>query len=194
MSSRETFRIPLRIVVYREGDDWIARGLEFDLIGDGPTQEEAVTRLGEAIVRQLRAILEYNNPANFFSPADGTYWMMFAAGADVANGRLESALAERLRSESSLIEDVEVREYETEIHRLRAELTAARAEFQRQERMLHLAAEQRRESHPRYCELWEPQHARDEILRQWRRQSDPSGQPTLLARGADAGCLRVSEP
>lgn len=99
-------RIPLRIVLYREGDAWVAHCLEFDLVGDGATQDEALRELSEAIQLQVDATLEHGNPANLFMPADGKYFEMFAAGKDVAGGELRFAPMEPVR-----IEEVEVREY-----------------------------------------------------------------------------------
>ncbi len=82
-------RIPLRVVFYQEEDDWIAHCLEFDLIGDGPTHQEALECLNEAIRLQIIASLENDNIDNLFSPAKPKYHQMFAAGHDVAYGDWE---------------------------------------------------------------------------------------------------------
>ena len=102
----KNLRIPLRIVFYKEGEDWIAHCLEFDLMGDGPTRKEALDELGEAIALQVGASLENNNPRNLFSPADGKYFQMFAAGKNVVVGQLSLSL------DSVQIENTETREYD----------------------------------------------------------------------------------
>ena len=78
----EALRIPLRIVFYREDTAWIAHCLEFDLVGAGATPEDAIHRLSEAVAIQVEFSLQNNNPANLFSPADGKYLRMWAAGKD----------------------------------------------------------------------------------------------------------------
>jgi hypothetical protein len=99
-------RIQLRAVFYKEGDHWVAHCLEFDLLGHGETKKAALTMLSQAIVIQIKVSVKYNNPKNLFSPADGKYFAMFAAGKDVAMGKLEL-----MPIDSVTIEDVETREY-----------------------------------------------------------------------------------
>jgi predicted RNase H-like HicB family nuclease len=103
----KNLRIPLRIIFYREGVDWVAHCLEFDLIGDGPTKEEALDMLSEAIALQLDTSLKHNNPGNLFSPADGKFFEMFAAGKDVIVGELSV-----VPQDSVEIEKAETREYD----------------------------------------------------------------------------------
>jgi predicted RNase H-like HicB family nuclease len=97
-------RVPLRVVFYRDGSDWVAHGLEFDLLGDGVTREQALARLAEAVSIQVETSLEHDNPDNLFSPADGKYFRMFAAGEDVAVGVLHI-------ESGSVVIDAETREY-----------------------------------------------------------------------------------
>jgi predicted RNase H-like HicB family nuclease len=110
----KNLRIPLRIVFYRDGTDWVAHCLEFDLMGDGPTKEEALDLLGEAITLQLEASVKHKNPRNLFSPADGKYFEMFAAGTDVIVGELRF-----VRKDSVQIERTETREYNVDAGDLR---------------------------------------------------------------------------
>jgi predicted RNase H-like HicB family nuclease len=105
-TTMQELRIPLRAVFYRESDSWIAHCLEFDLVGDGSTREEALQSLSDAIGCQLDATLENRNAANLFSPADGRYFTMFAAGKDVAVGTLQ------LKRDHVTIEGLQTREYE----------------------------------------------------------------------------------
>jgi predicted RNase H-like HicB family nuclease len=88
---RDTLRLPLRIVFYKEDGAWVAHCLEFDLLGDGSTQEHALGQLLEAISLQIEATLEHNNPANLFCPADGKFFEMFAAGKNIAIEELRPA-------------------------------------------------------------------------------------------------------
>ena len=113
MVPRKTFRVPLRIVFYRESGSWIAHCLEFDLIGDGQSKVEALDRLSEAVSLQVEASMEHENYANLFTPAEGKFFEMYAAGHDVISGTLEiTAILERMKSTSAVIEGVETREYE----------------------------------------------------------------------------------
>ncbi len=82
--------ISLRVVCFREGETWFAHCLEFDLIGDGPTQADALGHLAEVIRIQVEFSLEHNNLNNLFSPADGDLFLRFAAGTktDIAAGAL----------------------------------------------------------------------------------------------------------
>lgn len=107
---KNAWRIPLRIVFYRDGDAWVARCLEFDLCGDGDTKREALANLHEAISLQLEFSLEHDNPANLFSPADPKFHQMYFAGKDVALGELE--LRFDLHRGDVSIEDVHYREYD----------------------------------------------------------------------------------
>ena len=107
----KTLRVPLRVVFYREGDVWIAHCLEFDLLGDGPTKDDAVRSLGQAICLQVAVSIEHGNHANLFSPADGRYLEMFAAGKDIAEAALEVNVFAEIREKSPMIEDIELREY-----------------------------------------------------------------------------------
>ncbi len=108
------FHIPLRVVFYREEADWIAHCLEFDLLGDGQSKEEAIESLTKAIELQVEASLgQHPNPQNLFSPAPGEFLRMFAVGREVAVGNLSicfEALSRRY-GESYQFEDVLVREY-----------------------------------------------------------------------------------
>jgi hypothetical protein len=99
-------RIPLRAVFYKEGDVWVAHCLEFDLLGHGSTKKKALALLAKAIGVQIEASIKHNNLANLFTPAEGEYFRMFAAGKDVAVGKLEIAPVD-----SVTIEDFTTREY-----------------------------------------------------------------------------------
>jgi predicted RNase H-like HicB family nuclease len=110
MDRARNLRVSLRVVFYVEGESWVAHCLEFDLVGDGSTKEEALEALSVAIAIQVNASLEFNNPANLFTPADGEFFQKYAEGVDVADGELTVRM-NRLRSSTPIIEAVEAREY-----------------------------------------------------------------------------------
>jgi predicted RNase H-like HicB family nuclease len=101
-------RISLRVVFYKEGKVWIAHCLEFDLLGHGRTRKDALRMMSKAIALQVAVSVKHNNPRNLFSPADGKVFAMFAAGKDVAAGKLE---IEVLQNEVTMAEQIEAREY-----------------------------------------------------------------------------------
>jgi hypothetical protein len=111
MAKTETFRIPLRVVFYKEDGDWIAHCLEFDLIGDGPTMSEAWECLSDAIAIQFQASVEHQNFENLFNPAGSKYFIRYARGRDTADGTLK-VLIEKLRTATPQIDDVKAREYD----------------------------------------------------------------------------------
>lgn len=113
MCGKSRLRLSLRIVFYRESDSWIAHCLENDLAGDGETKQEAMESLVEAILLQFQASQEWNNPANFFRPADGRIFEMFALGKDVGQAVMEVSI-EKLRHDDGQVEDVIGREYAEE--------------------------------------------------------------------------------
>lgn len=109
-----THRVPLRIVFYREDDQWVAHCLEFDLIGSGNSRQEALDGLNAAIVTQLEFSAANNNPLNLFAPADGEYFEMFAAGTDIAEGALRLEIVPQSGG-SIVIERTELREYSDQV-------------------------------------------------------------------------------
>ena len=106
LNMRKSISLPLRVVFYYESDRWIAHCLEFDLIGDGETQADALSCLSEAIVLQINSTVENKNAANLFTPAQGKFFKMFAEGKHVAIGKLDIHL------DGFELEDVQAREYE----------------------------------------------------------------------------------
>ena len=101
-----TIRFPLRVVFYYERDRWIAHCLEFDLIGDGETQEAALSCLNEAIELQIGASVEHQNPDNLFQPAEGRVFKMFAQGKVIAVGELQIRVDDAFD-----LQELETREY-----------------------------------------------------------------------------------
>ena len=82
------YRIPLRVVFYEDSGATIAHCLEFDLVGDGATRDEALKSLNDSIATLVEWSVENNDPSSLFSPAPAIYEEMFAAGDDVVDGEL----------------------------------------------------------------------------------------------------------
>ena len=101
-------RISLRVIFYKEGKLWIAHCLEFDLMGHGRRKKDAFGMMAKAISVQVATSIKHNNPRNLFSPADGKFFAMFAAGKDVAAGRVE---LEAVQNGVAMSEEIEAREY-----------------------------------------------------------------------------------
>jgi hypothetical protein len=68
----------VHIVLYREGDFFIAHCLEFDLAAQGTDAREAFGNLLDAIDLQARYSLEIGDLGNLFNPAPAEYWRLFA--------------------------------------------------------------------------------------------------------------------
>jgi predicted RNase H-like HicB family nuclease len=101
-------RIPLQVVFYQDDGQWVAHCLQFDLVGVGDTQADAIGCLSEAIGIQIEESLKSGNPRNLFTPADSELFQMFAAGQDVVEGALQVTVAPR---SEILIERTEAREF-----------------------------------------------------------------------------------
>ena len=104
----KNFRIPLRVVFYKEDGSWIAHCLEFDLCGDGATKVDALRQLTEAIAIQLAETLENGNLRNLFSPASGDVQEKFFAGKNTALGELHWSIE---NTNSIELSEPECREY-----------------------------------------------------------------------------------
>ncbi len=104
----KTFRIPLRVVFYREDGDWVAHCLEFDLCGNGTSKQEALSSLSEAIEVQVKESVRHNNPRNLFSPASSEVQEMFFAGKHSVEGHLELRVEQ---VDPVIFEAAEYREY-----------------------------------------------------------------------------------
>ncbi len=84
----KTARMPIRVVLFLEGNDWVANCLEFDLFGHGPTKADAVTSLGQAIEIQIEATRKSQNLKNLVHPSPPEFFIMFAHGADISDDGL----------------------------------------------------------------------------------------------------------
>ncbi len=102
----KNFRIPLRVVLYKEDGLWVAHCLEFDLCGDGESQGQALESLSEAIAIQVRESVAHKNINNLVSPAPGDVQAKFFAGKHTGEMRLSIRQVYPVE-----IEEQEYREY-----------------------------------------------------------------------------------
>jgi len=115
---KKTARMPIRVVFYRDESDrsvWVAHCLEFDLMGHGPSQRDALVLLNDAIALQVKHTIQSGNIENLFSPAPAEYQLMYARGRNVAKGRLEVKIA--VHDEDFEIGKMDAREYDEESDR-----------------------------------------------------------------------------
>jgi hypothetical protein len=77
-------RIPLRVVFYRDAENWVAHCLEFDLLGHGVEPFDALSSLSGAIETQSHWAASQGDPSLLFSAAPSDVEVMFAAGEDFA--------------------------------------------------------------------------------------------------------------
>ena len=113
MKKKKVARMPIRVVFYRDRDEksvWVAHCLEFDLLGNGATWDEAMGMLTESIGIQLKNTLKSKNLDNLFSPAPAEFQMMFACGKDV----VDADLTVELHVDNFEIDEVEFREYDAD--------------------------------------------------------------------------------
>jgi predicted RNase H-like HicB family nuclease len=78
--TKQRFRIPIRVVLYREDKQWVAHCLEFDVIGSGDSQDDALEDLNEVIRIQIDESFRNGCMDNLFHPADGETLSWWAAG------------------------------------------------------------------------------------------------------------------
>jgi hypothetical protein len=102
-------------VFYQEDGEWVAHGLQFDLLGVGATKSQAMEVLLAAIETQICESLKTGNLKNLFTPANGEYFRMFAAGEDVADSELSVSLPQSPGARV-VIERTESRVFERESH------------------------------------------------------------------------------
>jgi hypothetical protein len=106
---KASLRIPLRVVFYREEDQWVAHCLEFDTLGHGKSHRAALKMLSQASAIQIEQSLKHGNFRDLFSPADSEYFAKFAAGKNIAVGEVKMRLVPK--KGPIRIQRVETREF-----------------------------------------------------------------------------------
>jgi len=74
----ERISIPLRAVVYREGDWWIAHCLELDLVAEGKSPFAALKDVLDLAEFQIRVAMEDGDLDSIFRAAPPEVWRMFS--------------------------------------------------------------------------------------------------------------------
>lgn len=104
---KQTLTLPIRILLYKDDEVWVAHCLEFDLCGHGDNKRTAIECLNRAIEIQVEHSVSFNNFQNLFSPAEGKFFEMFANSSNRAYGEVKMTLS----SDDVSIEAVDAREY-----------------------------------------------------------------------------------
>ncbi len=101
-------KMSVRVVVYQAGDGWVARCLEFDVVGEGENYLDALLSLRSALAFRVKRTLNAKDRDNLFTPAAGKYFQMYAAGKHVPAG---SVMAQIPPGAGLSIDKIVVRQY-----------------------------------------------------------------------------------
>lgn len=82
--------IKLNIVVYKEGEEWIAHCLQMDIVASGKSPKAVENDIIDLIKAQMRFAIDNDNVENVFKPAPSEIWRMIgqAKRCDSRNIRL----------------------------------------------------------------------------------------------------------
>lgn len=68
-------KIPgLKLLLFKDGEEFVAHILEFDLVGTGSTREEALREVSETAMEQIAYALEHDRVKKLFHPAPAEYF------------------------------------------------------------------------------------------------------------------------
>ena len=70
--------LTVHVILYREEEHYVAHCLEFDLVAQGVTTDEAFLSLLDAIDVQAAYTQETGDLSNLIQPAPSEYWRMLA--------------------------------------------------------------------------------------------------------------------
>ena len=82
------YSLQIRVLIYREDGEFVARALEMDLLGFGKSEREAVEELKQTVEAQISFAHQMNDPKLISFPAEAEYFK-----------RWEDAQRKALRSE-----------------------------------------------------------------------------------------------
>jgi hypothetical protein len=68
------YDIQVRVLLCKEGGEFVARALEFDLLGYGKTESEALDELNDAIEAQITFAHQMKDPSLLSFKSDGEYF------------------------------------------------------------------------------------------------------------------------
>ena len=101
--AKTTFRIPLRVVVYRHGEWWIAHCLELDLVAEGKTLQDALTDVMDLSCSQIEAAIRDGDLESVFRPAPPEAWAMFSRATDVPVKQKPTCPVERFEAREAVL-------------------------------------------------------------------------------------------
>lgn len=78
----QLIRLDFQVLIYPEGNFWIAHCLETDIASEGKSQQEALENLLDISNVQIEALLAEGDLNSLFSPAPAEIWRMFATAKD----------------------------------------------------------------------------------------------------------------
>ncbi len=68
------YSLQIRVLIYREDGEYVARALEMDLLGYGKSQREAFEELKQAVEAQISFALQMSDPSLLGFPAQDEYF------------------------------------------------------------------------------------------------------------------------
>ena len=71
---RQIHNLQIRVLIYREDGEWVARALEMDLLGFGKTEREAVGELQQAVEAQISFAHQTNDASLINFPAEPEFF------------------------------------------------------------------------------------------------------------------------
>jgi predicted RNase H-like HicB family nuclease len=68
------YNLQIRVLIYREDGEWVARALEMDLLGFGKTEREAAGELQQAVEAQISFAHQTNDASLINFPAEPEFF------------------------------------------------------------------------------------------------------------------------
>lgn len=78
------YELPIRVLLSRDGRDYVAHGLEVDLLGYGRTEDSAMSELHDALAAQMAFASQTNRPEMVYHPAPKEYFERWEAANEAA--------------------------------------------------------------------------------------------------------------
>jgi predicted RNase H-like HicB family nuclease len=110
----DRMRISLDGVFWKEDGRWYVQFLQTGVVGDGETRAEAMATAVDALMVQVAATVQANNPNNLFARIDPDMSQMFARGHDIVKGEAELFLEEvrKASNDGVVFEEFRAREFD----------------------------------------------------------------------------------
>jgi len=78
----QSIRLDLQVLIYPEGEFWIAHCLETDIASEGNTPKEALVNWIDITNLQIKTLLAEGDLNSLFSPAPAEIWRMYSTAED----------------------------------------------------------------------------------------------------------------